>query len=165
MFIYVCHFSFKLSFARGFYCKQRKYLRKIQIQLIRIYTFFALILMLSSNNAMLDFQLLGGIRIFSSIDSCSVGLLYYFLFFRRQFSIEIIAWEKRPARVQKAHKQNTNERKNCYFAHNSKMPTNSIKISSNLYLAFGSMNDIRRLTAYDLYIFLPSIFLPDVKVV
>lgn len=116
MFIYVCHFSFKLSFARGFYCKQRKYLRKIQIQLIRIYTFFALILMLSSNNAMLDFQLLGGIRIFSSIDSCSVGLLYYFLFFRRQFSIEIIAWEKRPARVQKAHKQNTNERKNCYFA-------------------------------------------------
>lgn len=81
MFIYVCHFSFKLSFARGFYCKQRKYLRKIQIQLIRIYTFFALILMLSSNNAMLDFQLLGGIRIFSSIDSCSVGLLYYFLFF------------------------------------------------------------------------------------
>lgn len=45
------------------------------------------------------------------------------------------------------------------------MPTNSIKISSNLNLAFGSMNDIRRLTAYDLYIFLPSIFLPDVKVV
>lgn len=114
-FIYVCYFLFKLTFARGFYCKQRKYLRKIQIQLIRICTFL-LILMLGFNNAMLDFQLLEGIRIFSPIDSCFVELLYYFRFFCRQFSIQIIAWEKRPARVQKTHKQNTIERKNCYFA-------------------------------------------------